>query len=328
LNALFDHSGISSRYSVLPDFDKSRNEHIFFNGVPTTANVLNRLDEFKKAVLPLSMSAIEDAFSSLNSNAKDFGITHLITVSCTGIYAPGMDAELIEKLDLPNDIFHTSVNFMGCNAAFHALKIADLILKNDQDAKVLVVCTELCTIHFQAKNNHDNLLSNTIFGDGSAAVVICSDKAAAASGHKGMNVEGFYGIVLKEGKDLMGWNVTPQNFEMILNARIPDFIGNELGMIIHKAGKKLNIKPGDIQSWAIHPGGKKILDTIKQQLQLSEEEMSYSYKVLNDYGNMSSPTILFVLKELMQRTGKSGTVFSIGFGPGLSIETALLSYAE
>ena len=326
LNVLFDHSGISSRYSVLPDFDKSRNQHVFFNGVPTTANVMNRLDEFKKAVLPLSVAAINNAFSSLNSSAREFGISHLITVSCTGIYAPGMDAELVRELGLPNDIYHTAINFMGCNAAFHALKIADMILQTEKEAKVLVVCTELCTIHFQPKNDHDNLLSNTIFGDGSAAVVLCSDSDAETKGLKGLRIDGFYGILLEEGKDLMGWNITPQNFEMILNARIPEFIGNELGMIIHKAGKKLNIQPGDIQHWAIHPGGKKILDTIKQQLQLSEEEMSYSYKVLNDFGNMSSPTILFVLNELLQKKNE-GAVFTIGFGPGLSIETALLHHA-
>lgn len=328
LNVLFNHSGISSRYSVLPDFDKGRNKHVFFNGVPATANVLDRLNEFKKDVIPLSLKAIEDTFQSLDSNAKDFGITHLITVSCTGIYAPGMDAELIERLGLPNDIYHTAVNFMGCNAAFHALKIADMIVKADENAKVLVVCTELCTIHFQAKNDHDNLLSNTIFGDGAAAVVLTSDTYAKEKNRKGFCVNGFYGTLLSEGKELMGWNVTPENFEMILSARIPDFIGNSLNEILLNASKKLNIKAGDIKNWAIHPGGKKILDTIKDQLQLSEKEMSYSYKVLNDYGNMSSPTILFVLAELMKEEGKQEEqIFSIGFGPGLSIETALFSYA-
>lgn len=328
LNVLFNHSGISSRYSVLPDFDKGRNQHVFFNGVPATANVLDRLDEFKKDVIPLSLDAIKNAFEELGTDAKSFGITHLITVSCTGIYAPGMDAELMEKLELPNDIYHTAVNFMGCNAAFHALKIADMIIRTDAKAKVLVVCTELCTIHFQAKHDHDNLLSNTIFGDGSAAVVLSSNEFAVEHGHKGLSLNGFYGVLLPEGKDLMGWNVTPHNFEMILNARIPDFIGNELNGILTNASKKLAIEPGRITNWAIHPGGKKILDTIKNQLQLNDKEMSYSYKVLNDYGNMSSPTILFVLAELMQEKNKKDEqIFSIGFGPGLSIETALLSYA-
>jgi predicted naringenin-chalcone synthase len=328
LSMLFNHSGISARYSVLPDFDKSRNQHVFFNGVPSTASVLNRLDEFKKDVIPLSLKAVQDAFRNVKHKLEIKDISHVITVSCTGIYAPGMDAELITELGLPEDTYHTAVNFMGCNAAFHALRIADMILRTEKNAQVLIVCTELCTLHFQPKNDHDNLLSNTIFGDGSAAVILSSDDFADTNGMKGFSIEGFYGILLDKGKDLMGWNITPQNFEMILNASIPEFIGNELGMIIHKAGKKLNIGSGDIKNWAIHPGGKKILDTIQQQLQLSDKEMSYSFKVLEDFGNMSSPTILFVLKELMEEQNKQGeTIFSIGFGPGLSIETALLRYA-
>ena len=127
----------------------------------------------------------------------------------------------------------------------------------------------------------------------------------------------------------MGWNITPVNFEMILDAKVPEFIGDEVNDIVLKAGKKLNIMPSAIDKWAIHPGGKKILDTIKKQLQLNDTDMQYSYKVLDEYGNMSSPTILFVLNEIMQAEHKPNeTIFSIGFGPGLSIETALFAYAE
>jgi alpha-pyrone synthase len=118
------------------------------------------------------------AFQKLNTSIADFKITHLITVTCTGIYAPGLGAALIEQLNLPEDIFHTAINFMGCNAAFPALNLADMIAKTDENAKVLIVCVELCTLHFQAVDNNDNLLANTIFGDGSAAVVVVSDKAA------------------------------------------------------------------------------------------------------------------------------------------------------
>ena len=323
LNVLFNNSGISSRYSVIPDFDKSKQQHIFFNGKPSTATVKDRLDIFKEQSIPLAIEAINEAFKKINSNINEFSVTHLITVSCTGLYAPGLDAELMEKLNLPNDIYHTSVNFLGCNAAFHALKIADMITKTEQDAKVLIVCVELCTLHFQPKDNHDNLLSNTIFGDGAAAVIMTSDK------HKrnGLSVNGFYSLLLSKGKDLMGWNITPVNFEMILNAKIPDMIGDEVNDILAKASKKFDIQPGSITNWAIHPGGKKIVDVIKNKLQLSDSDTKASYKILDEYGNMSSPTILFVLNELMQENHKKGeTIFSIGFGPGLSIETALFSY--
>jgi predicted naringenin-chalcone synthase len=127
----------------------------------------------------------------------------------------------------------------------------------------------------------------------------------------------------------MGWNITPVNFEMVLDTGIPEFIGNEVNEIVLKAREKLKIDPSAIDKWAIHPGGKKILDSIKKQMHLSDSDMQYSYKVLSDYGNMSSPTILFVLNEIMQAEHTQGeTIFSIGFGPGLSIETALLTYAS
>jgi len=327
LSMLFSHSGIDERYSVIPDFDKSRNEHIFFNGVPSKANVEDRLSVFKERAVPLAIEAIHTAFKNIDTTVSQHGATHLITVTCTGLSAPGIDAEIIEQLNLPDDIYRTSVNFLGCNAAFHALKIADMICKTDADAKVLVVCVELCTLHFQPKDNHDNLLSNTIFGDGAAAVIITP--AASAKARKGFTLNGFYSLLLNKGKDLMGWNVTPVNFEMILDAKIPEFIGAEAEMIVRKASEKYKIDPKHIDSWAIHPGGKKILDTIKRQLSLTEEQLQPSYKVLNDYGNMSSPTILFVLAELMNDESRIGeNVFSIGFGPGLSIETALLRYEQ
>lgn len=326
LAALFQYSGIDKRYSVVPDFDSTVASPAFFNeGYDST--VEGRLLVYKEKALPLALHAIDNAFEKLNSSIAGFGVTHLITVSCTGLSAPGIDAELIEYLNLPADIFHTSVNFMGCNAAFHALKIADMITRSDTDAKVLVVCVELCTLHFQPKNNHDNLLSNTIFGDGAAAVLITSEKHAERHKQKGIAIHGFYSLLLHKGKELMGWNITPLNFEMILNTKIPDFIGDEINAILLNAGKKYNILPDSISKWAIHPGGKKILDIIQMNLKLKENDTKHSYNVLNQFGNMSSPTILFVLNELMTEYNPGETIFSIGFGPGISIETALLSYA-
>ncbi len=322
LNVLFNNSGISARYSVIPDFDKNNKQHIFFNGTPSTANVKNRLDVFKEQAIPLAIKAIDDAFIKIDSQINTFGVTHLISVTCTGLSAPGLSAELIEKLKLPTDIFHTSVNFLGCNAAFHALKIADMIIKSDAKAKVLIVCVELCTLHFQPKNDHDNLLSNTIFGDGAAAVIVTSDDSA----QRGLSIKGFYSLLLNKGKDLMGWNITPTNFEMILDAQIPQVIGDEINEILEKGCRKLNIETDSITKWAIHPGGKKIVDVIKSKLELSETDTEASYKVLNEFGNMSSPTILFVLNELFKEAKSGETIFSIGFGPGLSIETAFFAY--
>lgn len=329
LNILFHNSGIQTRYSVLPDFSNNQTENSFFNVNQPVPDVTQRLNIFKENVASLAIAAMNAAFQKLNTSIADFKITHLITVTCTGIYAPGFGAALIEELHLPEDIFHTAINFMGCNAAFPALNLADMITKTDENAKVLIVCAELCTLHFQAVDNNDNLLANTIFGDGAAAVVVVSDKAAKMNYQPGFSINGFHSLLLYKGKDLMGWNITPVNFEMVLDTGIPEFIGNEVNYIISKASKKLKTDPSAIDKWAIHPGGKKILDSIKKQTQLSDSDMQYSYKVLSKYGNMSSPTILFVLNEIMQAEQADGeTIFSIGFGPGLSIETALLTYAS
>jgi predicted naringenin-chalcone synthase len=328
LKILFHNCGINKRYSVVSDFNYNNPEHELFNENQIAPTVEKRLNIFKKQAVSLAIEAIQNCLEKLKTTISEFNITHLITVSCTGLYAPGLDAALIEQLDLPNDIFHTSINFLGCNAAFPALKLGDMIAKTDENAKVLIVCVELCTLHFQPKNNHDNLLANTIFGDGAAALVLVPDNFEAQNPHNWMNINGFYSMLLTNGKDLMSWNITAVNFEMILDAKIPEFIGKEVDNIVLKAVKKLNIKPEKIDKWAIHPGGKKILDTIKKKLKLNDADLQYSYKVLDEYGNMSSPTILFVLNELMKSEHKPNeTIFSIGFGPGLSIETAIFTHA-
>ncbi|NJK84663.1 MAG: type III polyketide synthase [Bacteroidales bacterium] len=260
LNALFHFSGIGSRYSVIPDFTEKQNIHsVLFNG--TKPDVEKRMDVYKENAAKLAVKAIQNTFEDLKQPLS--GISHLITVSCTGLYAPGIDSEIIEILNLSRDIFRTSVNFLGCNAAFPALCIANSIADSQKDAFIVVVCVELCTLHFQPKNNIDNLLSNTLFGDGAAAVVIASDEYAAENQLEGLNVNGFYSYLLSKGKQLMGWNVNPLNFEMILNSNLPEFIAENIKMITKEAFKKFNATPDQISKWAIHPGGKKILDASK-----------------------------------------------------------------
>jgi len=322
LNVLFHQSAINIRHSAIPDFSDF-NQRTLFPLSHEIPMLDERIDVFKQKALPLSVKAIENAFKNIQASIAEFGITHLITVSCTGIYNPGLDIELMEELNLPPDTFHTALNFIGCNAAFPALRIADSIVKSQPDAKVLVVCTELCTLHFQPKNDIDNLLSNTIFGDGAAAVILVSESFAVEQNLKGFSLKGFSPMLLKRGKDLMGWNVNSVNFEMILDAGIPDFLGEELGQLMVGVSEKLHLKPDNIHHWAIHPGGKKILEAVQRGLQLKNNELKHSYAVLRNYGNMSSPTILFVLNELFKSNPKSGeTVFAMGFGPGISIDTA------
>jgi predicted naringenin-chalcone synthase len=328
LGFLFRQSGISKRHSVVPDFCKAHRQRALFGDGQIQPDIEKRMDIFKKEAPLLCLDAIKDAFSKLNVSEKELGITHLITVSCTGIASPGIDSELSERLQLRNDISRFPLNFVGCNAAFPALKAADMIIQSEKNAKVLVVCVELCTLHFQPKANTDNLLSNTLFGDGAAAAIVTSESYAAQNRHGGLGMRGFYSLLLGKGKCLMGWNVTPLNFEMNLHVSVSDFIGEEIEKIIVKAEKKLDFKVTDIRTWAVHPGGKKILDRIGKQLGLGNGELQYSFKILESYGNMSSPTILFVLNEALKAGLRPNEqVFSLGFGPGLSVETAVFTYA-
>jgi predicted naringenin-chalcone synthase len=294
----------------------------FFRHQETQPDVENRMGLYKDNALGLALESINNTLEPSETAIDE--ITHLITVTCTGLHAPGLSAEVIRELGLREDISHTAVNFMGCNAAFYALKIADLIINNDAAARVLIIAVELCTLHFQPKGNTDNLLSNTLFSDGAASVLVMSDKTP----FPGLNIDGFYSLLLHDGWDLMGWDVNPLSFEMILNSQVPVFIGKEVNRIFDRAAAHYSITQDDISHWAIHPGGKKILDEISKNLGLDKEFLKNSYGVLRDYGNMSSPTILFVLKRFLESPGAKGErVFSVGFGPGLSIETSLLSYA-
>ncbi len=325
LNMLFQNSGIETRYSVLPDF-LNNGHQVLYPDNKEKLFIEERIDIYKQKSIPLALNAIRICFRNIGTSPKDLKITHLITVTCTGIHSPGLDSILIEELNLSPDIFHTSLNFLGCNAAFPALKIADAIVKSDNKAKVLIVCVELCTLHFQPKNNSDNLLSNTIFGDGAAALLLVSEDSAISDSYSGLRLNNFFSTTLSHGKDLMGWNLTTINFEMILNSGIPGFLGKELEQLKEKILSKFKISLDEIQHWAIHPGGKKILDVVRQQLNLESYQIEPSYKVLKQYGNMSSPSVLFVLVEILKNINYGDTVFSMGFGPGISIEAALMTY--
>jgi predicted naringenin-chalcone synthase len=329
LNVLFSRSGIGKRYSSIPDFKEIAGERHLFKRHQEIPDVARRLAVFRENALPLSLLAIQNSMKRLGIPVSEFKFTHLITVTCTGLYSPGIDTELIVNLGLPRDIFRTSVNFLGCNAAFHALKMADLIAGTDENARILIVCVELCTLHFRPKNNNDNLLSNTIFGDGAAAAIIVSDPLANQKHYKGLTINGFYSVLYEKAWNLMGWNITPVSFEMILDVELPEFIGSIAGDLMIKACEKLHFRREMIRKWAIHPGGKKILDLFKKKLALTEEDLYYSGKVLSEYGNMSSPTVLFVINEIFQDHPETGeNIFSVGFGPGLTVDSTLLTYAS
>ena len=320
LKFLYHQSAIDERYSVIPDYSKSIHEWKFYpqtESLEPFPSLENRMAWFNKYAGPLSVDATRNCIAGkINSNE----ITHLITVSCTGLSAPGLDLQLVELMDLPKNIFRTSVNFMGCYAAIHAMKLADAICGSSSNAKVLIVCTELCTLHFQRDPTMDNIASGLLFGDGSAAALITPDDYSA----DGVRLEGFYSEVLPKGKKDMSWDLSSTGFLMTLSGYVPDLIEEDFNALSSRALSKAGLTGKDVAHWCIHPGGRKILEAIEKSLGLESKCLHHSYDILKRYGNMSSSTILFVLQKIMnEMDGKdqNGHVFGAAFGPGLTMET-------
>jgi predicted naringenin-chalcone synthase len=322
IELLYNRCSIDYRYSVIPDYASDITGRVFY---PQTRNLEpfpsleKRMEWYHPAALKLSAGAIKKCIEGKIGVNE---ITHLITVSCTGMSAPGLDLALLEELKLNSDCYRTSVNFMGCYAAIHGLKIADSICKNEPGAKVIVVCTEICTLHFQKDIEMDSVASSLLFGDGSVAALITHDSDPA----KGLNIKGFHSEVKLQGKKDMAWHLSSKGFLMTLSAYIPDLLKEDLKALAQKALQKHGVENGSVTHWAIHPGGKKILETFHKELDMKEDDLKYSYRVLKEYGNMSSPTVLFVLNEIMKDLDYETphTVFAAAFGPGLTMETALL----
>lgn len=324
LKFLYHQSAISSRYSALPDYSRDAGDWQFYpasENLEPFPNLEKRMVWFNKTAPALSVSAVEKC---IDQKINKDEITHLITVSCTGMSAPGLDLQIMELMDLPKNIFRTSVNFMGCYAAIHALKLADSFCKNDGNANVIIVCTELCTLHFQKENTVDNIAASLLFGDGCAAVLVTSNNA----GVRGINIKKFYSEVGFNGKEHMSWQLSSSGFLMQLSGYVPELIEQDFNDLLQNALQNAELKQEEISHWCIHPGGKRILTAIEKSTGIHNEDLRYSYQVLNEYGNMSSPTILFVLKEIMnsldQIKDQKANIFGAAFGPGLTMETFIL----
>jgi predicted naringenin-chalcone synthase len=319
LKFLYHQSGIDSRYSVIPDYTRPAAQWEFY---PPTENLEpfpsleRRMAIYRRCAAPLSVEAIRRC---IGDRLKTEEVTHLITVSCTGMSAPGLDLELVEALGLPSTLFRTSVNFMGCYAAVHALKLANALVAGEPGARVLIVCTELCTLHFQQESTVDNMLSSLLFADGSAAVLVVGDDHP----DRGLTIKGFYSEIVPRGKSEMTWDLSSSGFQMTLTNYVTDLIGTDFAGLVGNALAKGGYERDSIRHWCIHPGGKKILEAIGKSLSLPGGELDDSYAVLRSFGNMSSPTILFVLQRMMAKLDpdKGSRIFGAAFGPGLTMET-------
>lgn len=318
LKFISEKSGISKRHSVLKDFNPTEKNPTLFKSNTIVPTLSNRMAVYQDQALELALKAVFkiEEFSNIKNN-----ITHIITVTCTGLFAPGLDIDLIRELNLSPTVQRSSFNFMGCNAAIIALNAANNICNSSPNAKVLVVCVELCTIHFQNNDKDDFILANTLFADGAAAAIVGSK----CVGEKKIKLNSFNSLIIDKGRNDMAWYLSETGFIMNLTSYVSALISGNMREFL----KEIELNKETITYWAIHPGGKKIIDDFATALDLKNNELRASYDILDNYGNMSSPTVLFVLKQVLEtstNTPKGSKVFSAAFGPGLSIETMQLEY--
>ena len=308
---MYGMSGIEQRHSVLPDFGASPAKSKLFSLHEKMPDAVeDRLAVYDDNACKLAIDAIKDA----KINVQE--ITHLITISCTGMSAPGLDIMLVKALGLNPELYRTSINFMGCYAAIHGLKQAHAIAESENDAKVLVVSVELCTLHFQEENTQDYITSNLLFADGAACMQINSQ------GGK-WRIDSFFSKLFLEAENSMAWHVNSKGFLMKLDAEVPDMIFKNIAAFVHSALEKANIEISENIGWLIHPGGRKILEATARALKLSNDDLKSSFSVLKNYGNMSSATLIFILKQMFDSDQKH--LFLAGFGPGITMESALLT---
>ena len=214
---------------------------------------------------------------------------------------------------------------MGCYGSLNALKVSDYICRADPKAKVLIVSVELCTLHFQKENTLDNWVANSLFSDGSAAVLV-ENNASIDTSKKTLQLDTFYSEFLSEAKNEMGWYVGDAGFEMKLTSKVSKLIYKHIQSISNKLLKKANLQFHEISHFAVHPGGRKILEAAETALGFSSAGNQFGYHILKDYGNMSSATILFVLKKLMDDPVglDKENILGFAFGPGLTVESMIL----
>jgi alkylresorcinol/alkylpyrone synthase len=317
ISAAFDAAGIHSRSTAITGLGGTP-DGVFVadNGTllkPTTGvrNALYR-DAAPRLAAEAARSAVADAAISAEH------VTHLITVSCTGFFAPGVDYHLIRDLGLPPTVERSHLGFIGCAAALPALRLAAQITQAQPHAVVLVVCVELCSLHVRESSDPEQIVASSVFADGAAAAVVTADDQVGRSG--GLLIDRFASALTDEGESDMVWTIGDHGFEMRLSAEVPRIIGREIRNAVERfLGAE---EPPD--TWAVHPGGRSVLDRVEHGLNLPAEALATSRAVLRDCGNMSSATILFILHRMMADQTVTGSIAALAFGPGLTVESALL----
>ncbi len=321
LSYIFRKSGIANRYSVLPDFNvNTEAADLFGSEGSLIPSVEDRMQVFNQCAPKLLIKAIDKCLHDIDRKT----ITHIITVSCTGLAAPGLDVELTDQLGLSDTVERSAVNFMGCHGGFHAMRQAFYICSHYPKANVLIADVELSTIHFQKNTSSDEMLANTLFADGAAAVLVSGEESVYDSD---VCISDFHSKLVLKGKSAMAWEVSSQGFLMNLSTQVPALISDDFDQVLKPIFED-SLQGYDKSEviWAFHPGGIRVLDSITKIAGITKEQIQTSYRILEQYGNMSSCTIFFILEQLMQEiTSSKKPVVAAGFGPGLSMEVMTLN---
>ena len=269
-----------------------------------------RMRQYEAHAPTLAMKAI----AGLDLGTAARRITHVIVTSCTGFYAPGLDLEIVERCGLDPSVERTMVGFMGCYAAVNALKLARHVVRSEPEARVLLVNLELCSLHLGEAHGLEQMLSFLVFADGCAASVVSADP-------RGLALDRFHSVLVPETRELITWKIGDRGFDMCLSGRVPGAVSR--GLQASSAAILDGALPEAIDLWAVHPGGRSVLDAVENGLGLGPEALAASRAILRAYGNMSSATLMFVLEKILGAPNASGRGCAMSFGPGLTAETFL-----
>lgn len=320
IGAAFDHSAIDSRYTVICELTGGAGQFVDESGhlrVPTTGE---RNAVYRSEAPALFAAAARDALERAVVRAAE--VTHVVTASCTGFFAPGPDFRLVQDLGIPPTAQRVHIGFMGCAAAFPALRTAADICATHPDAVVLVACAEICSLHIRASGDPEQIVASAVFADGAAAAVVSATPARRDSAV--LELGEFGTAITADGESDMDWTIGDQGFEMRLTSEVPRIIGREIAGVV---GSMLGDGVDPLQSvdaWAVHPGGRSVLDRVQSGLDLPDTALDDSRAVLRDFGNMSSATVLFILQRILgsDSLGDGARIAGLAFGPGLTVETA------
>lgn len=326
IHAIYRRSGIETRHSVYGDFLPGEEGSLFkFDDqgvlIPPTTGQRNAV--YAEWSRKMAVELAGKLLAEVEGFSKD-EITHVIFASCTGFMNPGPDYHIIRDLDLPQSVERYTLGFMGCYAAFPALRMAAQFCEANPKAVVMVMCLELCSLHMQSNGHQDTILANSLFADGAAAAIVSA--RPPVPGRASYRLEGFISSLVSAGEADMAWDIGDQGFNIVLSSYVPDLIQSSLRPIVEDVFQQRGLELDHIDAWAVHPGGRAILDKVEQSLSLPKTALDISRQVLRDYGNMSSATVLFVLKEMLKAEAQDDALTcAIAFGPGLTVETALLT---